>query len=141
MERETGLAPSGEVYQKLTTQLRMLYGEPGDAPIFKLSNTADGRGILFVGHRGEVYPSGFLPVDCGRVCGDNLLDIYRSHPFFRALRDPANLKGRCGSCEYKSICGGSRSRAFAEMNDSFEEDPICPYVPANYNLQRQIRAS
>lgn len=140
-QRETSLRPSGEIYRKLTGRLRMLDGEPGYAPTLKLSHTADGRGILFVGHRGEVYPSGFLPVYCGRVPGDSLLEIYRSHPFFRALRDPVSLKGRCGSCEYKSTCGGSRSRAFAEMDDSFEEDPICPYVPADYKLERQIRAS
>lgn len=141
VERETGREPSGEIYLKLTGRLRMLEGERGSSPAFKLARTADGRGILFVGHQGEVYPSGFLPVECGRVPRDNLLEIYRSHSFFRALRDPASLKGRCGCCEYKSVCGGSRSRAFAEMNDSFEEDPICPYVPANYNLQRQVYQS
>ena len=141
IQRETGLEPSGEVYRKLTGRLRMLDGDPVCAPTFKLSHTADGRGILFVGHQGEVYPSGFLPVHCGRVPGDSLLEIYRSHPFFRALRDPASLKGRCGSCEYKSICGGSRSRAFAEINDAFGEDPICSYVPADYKLECQIRAS
>jgi radical SAM protein len=139
MQRETSRGSSGEIYRKLTDRLRMLEGKPEDAPTFKLSHTGDGRGILFVGHRGEVYPSGFLPVYCGRVPGDSLLEIYRSHPFFRALRDPASLKGRCGRCEYKSICGGSRSRAFAETDDSFEEDPICPYVPADYELERQIR--
>jgi radical SAM protein len=136
MQRGTSLVPSGEIYRKLTARLRILHGEPGEVPAFKLSHTSDGRGILFVGHQGEVYPSGFLPVHCGRVPRDNLLEIYRSHPFFRALRDPSNLKGRCGRCEYKSICGGSRSRAFAEMGDSFEEDPICPYVPAS-RLERQ----
>jgi len=140
-QRETGLEPYGEIYCKLTGRLRVLDGEPGYAPTFKISQTADGRGILFVGHRGEVYPSGFLPVYCGRVPGDNLREIYRSHSFFNALRNPASLKGRCGSCEYKSACGGSRSRAFAEMGDSFEADPICPYVPADYELERQIRAS
>ena len=140
MQRETNPGPSGEIYGKLTGRLRMLDGEPGYTPTFKLSHTADGRGILFVGHRGEVYPSGFLPIDCGRVPRESLLEIYRSHPFFRALRDPASLKGRCGRCEYKSICGGSRSRAFAEMDDSFEEDSICPYVPANYKAEGQIRA-
>ena len=137
VERETGREPSGGIYLKLTGRLRMLEGEPGSSPAFKLAHTADGRGILFVGHQGEVYPSGFLPVECGRVPRDNLLEIYRYHPLFRALRDPASLKGRCGCCEYKSVCGGSRSRAFAEMNDAFEEDSICPYVPANYNLQHQ----
>jgi len=141
IQRESGLEPSGEVYCKLTSQLRKLEGEPTSAPIFKSAHTADGRGILFVSYRGEVYPSGFLPLDCGHVPKDNLRKIYRSHALFRALRDPANLKGRCGSCEYKLACGGSRSRAFAELNDSFEEDPICPYVPPHYLSEPQISAS
>jgi len=141
MQRESGLEPSGEMYCKLASQLRELEGEPISAPILKLAHTSDGRGILFVSHRGEVYPSGFLPLECGRVPRDNLLKIYRSHALFRALRDPANLKGRCGSCEYKLACGGSRSRAFAELNDSFEEDPICPYIPGYNTLERQISES
>jgi len=141
MQRETSLRPSGEIYGRLTGRLRTLEGEPRYASTFKLSHTADGRGLLFVGHKGEVYPSGFLPVDCGHAPEDSLLQIYRSHPFFKALRDPASLKGRCGRCEYKSICGGSRSRGLAEMGDPFEEDPICPYVPANkLELQTPVQA-
>jgi radical SAM protein with 4Fe4S-binding SPASM domain len=136
IEREKNVKePSGEIYRRLIDRLRMLEGIPERSPMLKLSHTADGRGIIFVGHRGEVYPSGFLPVDCGRVPKDNLREIYCSHLFFRALRDPASLKGRCGICEYKSTCGGSRSRALAEMNDPFQEDPICPYVPAGHGAQ------
>lgn len=138
IEREkTVKEPSGEIYRRLIGRLRMLEGIPVGSPMFKLSHTADGRGILFVGHRGEVYPSGFLPIDCGRVPRDNLREIYCSHLFFRALRDSASLKGRCGICEYKSVCGGSRSRALAEMNDPFQEDPICPYVPAGHGAQQE----
>jgi radical SAM protein len=128
--------PSGEIYRKLVARLRLLEGEPAVPPSFKISHTGDGRGIVFIGHRGEVYPSGFLPVDCGLVPRGNLFEIYRSNSFFRALRDPASLKGRCGICEYKSLCGGSRSRAFAEMDDPFQEDPICPYVPADQLTER-----
>lgn len=131
-QREAGHEPSGAIYDQLVKRLRILDGEPAYSPAFKLSHTADGRGILFVGHRGEIYPSGFLPIYCGRAPGDSLVTIYRFHNLFKALRNPANLKGRCGNCEYKSACGGSRSRAFAEMHDAFEEDPICPYVPS-YN--------
>ena len=141
MQRESGFEPSGKTYNELSGRLHRLEGRPGSAPIFKSSHTADGRGILFVSHRGEVYPSGFLPITCGQVPKDNLVEIYRSHALFRALRDPAKLKGKCGICEYKLVCGGSRSRAYAEMNDSFEEDPICPYVPANCAVEGQIRAS
>jgi radical SAM protein with 4Fe4S-binding SPASM domain len=95
----------------------------------KLTPTGDGKGIIFVAHDGEVYPSGFLPISTGKAPEDNLDSIYASNPLFIALRDPSKLRGRCGRCEYRTICGGSRSRAFAEFEDPFEEDPACPYVP------------
>jgi len=47
----------------------------------------------------------------------------------RALRDPDMLKGRCGRCEFRHICGGSRSRAFALTGDPFATDPWCAYQP------------
>jgi radical SAM protein with 4Fe4S-binding SPASM domain len=94
-----------------------------------MTPTRDGKGIMFVAHNGEVYPSGFLPISAGKLPQDNLGTIYGSNPLFIALRDPSRLKGRCGRCEYREICGGSRSRAFAESGDPLEEDPACIYVP------------
>jgi radical SAM protein len=130
VEREKHLViPEGRIYEKLAARLRLLEGTPKTSPIVKLTATRDGLGILFVGHDGEVYPSGFLPIMTGKLPNDNLATVYRTHPLFSALRDPSNLKGRCGKCEYRSICGGSRSRAFAELGDAFQEDPACPYIP------------
>jgi len=121
--------PNGEPYLRLAERLRFLEGQPTSAAVLKSTHTRDGKGIIFVAHDGEVYPSGFLPIGSGKVPEDDLGRIYRSSPLFTALRDSSNLKGRCGKCEYKEICGGSRSRAFAEYGDSFQEDPACPYVP------------
>jgi len=121
--------PSGELYRSLSARLRTLEGNPTTAPSLKPTPTRDGKGILFVAHDGEVYPSGFLPLSTGRVPHESLAAIYRSNPLFVALRDSSNLKGRCGACNYREICGGSRSRAFAELGDPFEEDPACSYVP------------
>ena len=130
IEREKGMGPpNSELFHRLSARLRVLEGVPISPPTVKSTHTRDGKGIMFVAHDGEVYPSGFLPVGAGRVPEDNLGRIYRSSPLFVALRDSSNLKGRCGKCEYKEICGGSRSRAFAEYGDPFEEDPACPYLP------------
>jgi radical SAM protein with 4Fe4S-binding SPASM domain len=120
--------PCDPLYRMLSDRLCVLEGKSRGSPLFKLTPTGDGRGIMFVGHTGEVYPSGFLPINCGNVPTQKLRTIYRTNSTFSALRDPSNLKGRCGVCEYKSACGGSRSRAYAELNDAFEEDPICPYL-------------
>ncbi|MGD0175986.1 MAG: TIGR04053 family radical SAM/SPASM domain-containing protein [Candidatus Bathyarchaeia archaeon] len=121
--------PNGEPYLSLVARLRLLEGQPTSGAVLKSTQTRDGKGIMFVAHDGEVYPSGFLPLSSGKVPEDDLGTIYRSSPLFTALRDSSNLKGRCGKCEYKEICGGSRSRAFAEYNDPLQEDPACPYLP------------
>ena len=89
----------------------------------------DGKGIMFVSHNGEIFPAGFLPLCCGRFPEDSLLDVYQNHPTFRALQNPDLLKGRCGACEYRYICGGSRARAYAVTGDELETEPDCVYVP------------
>ncbi|WP_407928650.1 TIGR04053 family radical SAM/SPASM domain-containing protein [Alkalihalobacterium elongatum] len=89
----------------------------------------DGDGFVFISHIGDVYPSGFLPVKCGNVREHSLLDIYQSSPVMQALRNKSLLKGKCGVCEYKEICGGSRARAFAVHGDYLESDPSCNYMP------------
>jgi AdoMet-dependent heme synthase len=89
----------------------------------------DGQGIVFVSHRGEIYPSGFLPLACGSVRREGLAAIYRRHPVFTALRDLDALGGKCGPCEFRRVCGGSRARAYAMTGDLFAEEPACAYVP------------
>ena len=89
----------------------------------------DGKGIMFVGHTGEIYPAGFLPLRCGRFPDDSVVNVYRNHATFRALRDPDGFKGRCGVCEYRHVCGGSRARAYAVTGDPLETEPDCIYIP------------
>jgi radical SAM protein len=88
------------------------------------------KGFCFVSHTGEVYPSGFLPISAGNVRTCSLAALYRDSPLFRTLRNPDLLKGRCGRCEFRDVCGGSRSRAYALTGDVLAEDPTCLYTPA-----------
>jgi radical SAM protein len=89
----------------------------------------DGRGMFFISHIGEVYPSGFLPIVAGNVRNTSLKEIYYSSEIFVNLRDPDRLKGKCGRCEYRKICGGSRARAYAVHGDYLAEEPCCIYIP------------
>lgn len=89
----------------------------------------DGRGLVFISHTGDVYPSGFLPIRAGNVRQKSVIDIYRNSPLFQDLRDPGKLKGKCGVCEYRIVCGGNRARAWAVTGDPLEEEPMCIYVP------------
>lgn len=103
----------------------------GRAPL----GIGDGKGIVFIGHTGEIYPAGFLPVCCGVAPGDHLVDVYQNHPLFRSLRDPDQLKGKCGKCEYRVVCGGSRSRAYGVTGDALAAEPDCVYQsPGNLPL-------
>jgi radical SAM protein with 4Fe4S-binding SPASM domain len=92
----------------------------------------DGNGFLFISHRGDLYPSGFMPAAVGNVRRDDLVAVYRNAPLLRALRDPDRLKGKCGVCEFRTVCGGSRARAYALTGDPLEADPFCAHVPAAY---------
>jgi radical SAM protein len=92
----------------------------------------DGKGFLFVSHTGNVYPSGFLPIHAGNVKQTPLSEIYREAPIFKSLRDTSKLEGKCGACEYKEICGGSRARAYALTGDPLAQEPCCTYQPRNW---------
>ncbi len=97
----------------------------------------DGKGVMFVNHRGEIYPAGFLPLCCGKFPTDSVVDVYQNHPTFLALRDPDRFKGRCGACEYRRVCGGSRARAYAVTGDFLAAEPDCVYVPKQWTGERE----
>ena len=89
----------------------------------------DGKGFVFISHMGNVYPSGFLPIHAGNIRETPLAEIYRNAPIFKALRDTKRLEGKCGACEYKEICGGSRARAYALTGDPLAAGAVL-HLPA-----------
>lgn len=89
----------------------------------------DGNGFAFVSHIGDVFPSGLLPISGGNIRETGLAEIYRESKVFKDLRQPDNYKGKCGVCEYRNICGGSRSRTYAVTGDYMESEPFCVYIP------------
>lgn len=92
----------------------------------------DGKGFAFISHTGEVFPSGFMPVSAGNIRNQPLAKIYRESPLFQDLRNPDMLEGKCGACEFKHICGGSRARSYALTGNPFGEEPCCSYIPRGY---------
>lgn len=101
-------------------------GVPGTTGMM---GTNDGNGVLFIGHTGLIQPSGFLPLPCGRFPEDSIVEVYQEHALFRALRDSDHFTGKCGVCEFRSVCGGSRARAFALTGSAIASDPDCSYQP------------
>ena len=119
----------GALYRRLATRLASTLGAPTAHPKATTAHTRDGNGILFVAHDGAVCPAGFLPLPLGNVRERSVVAIYRESPVLRAIRR-AEFSGRCGRCEFRAPCGGSRSRAYAAYGDPLAEDPACAYVPA-----------
>lgn len=93
----------------------------------QMVGTNDGKGVMFVSHTGEIYPSGFLPLSCGKFPLDSVVRVYQQSTLFKSLRDSDLLGGKCGTCEYRNMCGGSRARAFAMTGDPLAEEPDCRY--------------
>ena len=98
--------------------------------------TNDGRGVMFISHTGQVFPSGFLPLECGRFPRQSVVDVYQQSPVFRRLRDADLLEGKCGVCEFRQVCGGSRARAYALTRNYMAAEPDCSYVPVGWTGSR-----
>jgi radical SAM protein len=92
-----------------------------------------GDGFAFVSHTGEMYPSGFLPESAGNVHEHDPVNLYRNSELFEQLRNRDALEGKCGVCPFRNVCGGSRSRAYAYTGNPLASDPLCPYVPPEYD--------
>ena len=106
---------------------------PTGAEIGRIRGVTDGNGFVFVSHTGEIFPSGFLPLRAGNVRTDDLATVYRESPLFRALRDRDAFAGKCGACEFRWVCGGSRARAYAMTGSATGSDPLCAYLPPSYD--------
>jgi radical SAM protein len=99
------------------------------SPAYRGFGIRDGHGIMFVSNTGDICPAGFLPLAVGNVRRDCVADIYRTAPLFQQLHDPSQFEGRCGYCEYHTLCGGSRARAYAATGNPLASDPFCEFMP------------
>ncbi|MET9826342.1 TIGR04053 family radical SAM/SPASM domain-containing protein [Streptomyces sp. NPDC006349] len=129
----------GPLYRELSERAAELGLADGDRRVRRPPLDVNaGRGFVFVSHTGTVHPSGFLPLGAGNVRRTPLTEIYRTSALFTGLRDPDRLGGRCGRCEFRRVCGGSRSRAYGATGDPYAEEPWCGYVPGSFPHQREL---
>lgn len=108
-------------------------GKTEDAGANRRGGVIAGDGFAFVSHTGDMYPSGFLPESAGNVRERDPVTIYRESELFKSLRDRDALEGKCGACPFRHVCGGSRSRAYAYTGNPLASDPLCPYIPPEYD--------
>jgi radical SAM protein len=139
-------ATAAPMYRRVAIQRRKAEMKDGQAVTFQgagfqyadglhrpTKGVNDGNGFMFISHLGEIMPSGFLPISAGDVRNDDVVDVYRNASIFRDLRDYSKLKGKCGICDFRDVCGGQRGRAFGITGDYLETDPSCLYEPAITN--------
>jgi len=123
----------GQHYQRYLLQRRARESRVGlsaaDVMTLAPRGVNDGKGFVFINHHGNVYPSRFLPLSAGNLTTESLADVYCDSSLFVALRDCSKLKGKCGRCPVRKVCGGSRARAYAVTGDLFAEEPCCAYQP------------
>ena len=88
-----------------------------------------GTGFCFISHVGDVQGCGYLDVQVGNVTEKKFTDLWQNAVVFQQLRDCSLLKGKCGVCEYRSVCGGCRARAYEATGDFLAAEPYCVYQP------------
>jgi radical SAM protein len=120
-------------YRRVVLQRLQAEGRSGqevrDHPLRRGFGIRDGNGVMFISHTGEIHPSGFLPLAVGNVKTQHPAEVYQDEALFLALRTPDYFDGKCGRCEFRAICGGSRARAYAATGDPLGSDPLCAYEP------------
>lgn len=126
----------GQPYRRFAIQEHQRRGEAPSPQL--LTGINDGQGFCFISHTGDVSPSGFLELPAGNVRERPASEIYRESPIFRQLRDPNSLKGKCGHCHFRAVCGGSRARAYHMTGDIMAADPTCAYIPGKEALPLEV---
>ena len=85
-----------------------------------------GRGFVYIKANGDIWPCPFVAINAGNVRETSFQKIWRESEVFANLRNREDtLKGNCGECKYRTICGGCRGRALAYYEDYLAEDPSC----------------
>ncbi len=90
---------------------------------------AAGSGSCFISHSGDVFPCGYLPLAAGSLRREKFRDIWESAGIFASLRDAGHLEGKCGHCEFRSVCLGCRARAYGLTGNFLAAEPGCLYEP------------
>ena len=110
-----------------------------NGPLLRLAETvfhgcSAGRGFVYIKPNGEVWPCPFIEVSCGNIRETPFSDIWANSPVLKSLQQrEERLKGRCGECQYRRLCGGCRGRAWATTGDYLAEDPSCFIHSSNTN--------
>lgn len=129
-ERDSTIS-TGPIYRRLKEITISLLGVPvmEDGVHNRSDDRHKFRGTMFIGHNGEVYPSGLFNISLGNIRKSSIRDIIGRNLDLLNPRSSGMITGKCGKCDFLSVCGGSRARSYASTGNPFAPDPACTYVP------------
>ena len=94
----------------------------------------EGDGCIAGTHYCRITPEGavtacpYIAEEEGSIRDRSFWQIWDYAQGLRRLR-ALMLRGKCGGCEYRRLCGGCRARPRALGGDLMDADPLCSYVP------------
>ena len=119
----------GQQHELPASYERQVNGHPHGQMHAATKGCLAGTGVCFVSHKGEVFPCGYLPVEAGNVRSQPFGEIWQESPLFAEMRDPEALEGKCGICQFKTLCSGCRARSYGMTGNYLAEEPFCAYDP------------
>ena len=105
--------------------LRVLYKNPEEIDFTRFTGCIAGKALLYIKYDGDIYPCSKLPIKCGNIYANSLKDVLEKSSVIKEVTNRDKLKGKCGICDYKLVCGGCRASAYGKYQDINEEDPMC----------------
>ncbi|MQA90459.1 MAG: radical SAM protein [Gemmatimonas sp.] len=109
--------------------MRHVYEDDPDSPLLNYRTRCPcGSQYCRITPEGRVTPCPYMPVVVGDLRRQTFGEIWNGSAVLQRMRG-GELGGKCGRCEYRSICGGCRARAFADSGDYMAEDTSCAYEP------------
>jgi heme b synthase len=118
-------------YNRIIRQKASAHDAKPSARMLASRGCLGGQEFVFVSHRGELQPCGFLNVASGtlRDAEFDFRSLYETSPVFTGIRARNDYAGKCGACEFVNVCGGCRARAFEQSGSYLHEEPYCLYQP------------
>ncbi|MBL9072854.1 heme d1 biosynthesis radical SAM protein NirJ [Tabrizicola sp.] len=106
---------------------------------------SSGLGVANIDPQGKVHPDTYWSdYTVGSVKDTPFSALWTGpDPMLATLRQrPRPLKGRCGACAFKDICGGNtRIRALQVTGDPWAEDPACYLTNAEIGVDETDRVT
>lgn len=86
---------------------------------------------------GTVAPCVFMSIPVGSLREKAFEEIWNESLVMQELRDRERYKPHCGVCDYRSVCGGCRARAYAYFSDYLGPDPGCKWNRKLWDIYRE----